>query len=220
MVEIVDQRRQQHGCRGVPKRVIGLAALGRGCLEQIRHQHLHLVVIGQIDEGVIAVTFLHVQQIQHPDLISGFLQQPSGIAQQLAFWVEADKGRTLRRQASLIQTGLGIRTGFACAAAADDDSIQIALVLAAVQPHADVLREHLVRLWRARPVLSVHGFRIAPFGRTVFLAAPVMTAGGKIDPDHYGIQDNENEDSFQAVLAPFNMKRRIHCRWKLPKDLG
>ena len=132
VVEIVDQRRQQHSGRRVPKRVIGLAALGCGRLEQIRHQHLHLVVIGQIDEWVIAVTFLHVQQIQHPDLISGFLQQPSGIAKQLAFGVKADKGRTLRRQASLIQAGLGIRTGLARAAAADDNGIQVALVLAAV----------------------------------------------------------------------------------------
>ena len=64
------------------------------------------------------------------------------------------------------------------------------------------------------------GFRIAPFGRAMFLATPVMTAGGKIEPDHHGIQGNENEDSFQAVLAPLDMKRLIHCRWKLPKDLG
>ena len=74
MIEIIDQRREKDGGRGVPEGVLRLCALGRCRLKEIRHQHLYLIVVGQIDEGVIAVAFLHVQQIQHPDLISGFLQ--------------------------------------------------------------------------------------------------------------------------------------------------
>ena len=97
VIEIIDQRREKDGCGGIPEGVLRLCALGRCRLKEIRHQHLYLVIIGQIDEGVIAVAFLHVQQVQHPDIIARFPQQSSGIPQQLALGVKTDKGRPLRR---------------------------------------------------------------------------------------------------------------------------
>ena len=219
VIEIIDQRREKDGCGGIPEGVLRLCALGRCRLKEIRHQHLNLVVIGQIDEGVIAVAFLHVQQIQHPDIIARFPQQSSGIPQQFTLGVKTDKGRPLRRQARLIQAGLCIAAGLACAAAADHDRVQVAPVLPAVQPHADVLGEHLVWLRWLGAVFPVQPLWTAPFGGAVFYAPPVVAPGGQHHSHQQTIGGGKKEDRLSAVLAPDNMKRMLHRRWELPDDL-
>ena len=218
VIEIIDQRREKNGCGGIPEGVLRLCALGRCRLKEIRHQHLHLIVVGQIDEGVIAVAFLHVQQIQHPDIIARFPQQSSGIPQQLALGVKADKGRPLRRQARFIQAGLCIAAGLACAAAADYDRVQVAPVLPSVQPHADMLGEHLVRLRWLGAVFPVQPLRAAPFCGAVFHATPVAAPGGQHRSHQQAIGGDKKEDSLSAVLAPNNMKRMLHCCRELPDD--
>ena len=170
--QIEDQRQQEHRRGGVPKGIVGLAAFRRGAFEQIGHKPLHIVVVPQVDKRIVAVAFLHVQQIQHPHLIALLSQQMPRTAQQLAFRVEHGKARV-----GLTQIWFGVKSRFACAAAADNDRIEVAAVLSPVQTHTDILCEDLVVLRRSRPVFSVDGSSRAPLGRTVFLAPAVIAAG-------------------------------------------
>ena len=81
---------------------------------------------------------------------------------------------------ALAATVTAMRNGTAltpCAAAADNDRIEVAAVLSPVQPHPDILREDLVVLRLGCPVFSVDGSGRAPLGRTVFLATAVIAAG-------------------------------------------
>ena len=71
----------------------------------------------------------------------------------------------------------GVKPRFACAAAADNDRVEVAAVFSSVQTHTDILREDLVVLWCGCPVFSVDGSGRAPLGRTVFLAPTVIAAG-------------------------------------------
>ena len=118
------------------------------------------------------MAFLHIQKIQHPHLIALLPQQMSRTAQQLAFRVEHGKARV-----GLTQIRFGVKSRFACAAAADNERVEVAAVLSSVQSHTDILREDLVVLRHSRPVFSVDGSSRAPLGRTVFLAAAVIAAG-------------------------------------------
>ena len=172
ILQVENERQEQHTCRCVPKRVVGLAAFWRGAFEQIGHKPLHIVVVPQVDKRVVAVAFLHIQKIQHPHLIALLPQQMSRTAQQLAFRVEHGKARV-----GLTQIRFGVKSRFACAAAADNERVEVAAVLSSVQSHTDILREDLVVLRRSRPVFSVDGSSRAPLGRTVFLAAAVIAAG-------------------------------------------
>ena len=141
-------------------------------LLQVGHKPLHIVVVPQVDKRVVAVAFLHIQKIQHPHLIALLPQQVPRTAQQLAFRVQHGKARV-----GLAQIRFGVKPRLACAAAADNDRIEVAAVLSPVQPHPDILREDLVVLRLGCPVFSVDGSGRAPLGRTVFLATAVIAAG-------------------------------------------
>ena len=170
--QIENESQQEHRRGRVPKRIVGLTAFWRGAFEQIGHKPLHIVVVPQVDKRVVAVAFLHVQQIQHPYLIALLSQQMPRTAQQLAFRVEYGKARV-----GLTQIRFGVKSRLACAAAADNDRIEVAAVLSPVQSHPDILREDLVVLRLGCPVFSVDGSGRAPLGRTVFLASTVIAAG-------------------------------------------
>ena len=45
VVQIEDQRKQQHGGRRIPKRILCLTSLWRGGFEQIGHKPLHIVIV-------------------------------------------------------------------------------------------------------------------------------------------------------------------------------
>ena len=79
VVQIEYQRKQQHTGSGIPKRVVGLASLGRGRLEEIRHHFLHVVIALKIGERVIAMAFFHVQEIDHTDFIPHFFQKITAV---------------------------------------------------------------------------------------------------------------------------------------------
>ena len=118
------------------------------------------------------MAFLHIQKIQHTNLITLLPQQMPRTAQQLAFRVENGKARV-----GLTQIRFGVKSRFACAAAADNDRIEVAAVLSPVQSHTDILREDLVVLRLGCPVFSVDGSGRAPLGRAMFLAPAVIAAG-------------------------------------------
>ena len=182
MVQIKYQRQQKHGCRRIPKGVLALGAFWRGTLEQVRHQPLHIVVIPEVDKGVITMAALHVQQIQHTHFIAFLLQQIARIPRQLSFRIEDNKAGVC-----LAEVGLGIKPCFARAAATHHYRVQIAAVLSAVQPDTDILCEQLVVLRLLCPVFPVYGSGVAPFSRAVFLSAPVVASGGEIDTESHSI---------------------------------
>ena len=191
MVQIEHQRQKQHRRCRVPKGIVGLAALGRRTLKKVCHKALHIVIIPEIDKGVITMAALHVQQIQHTHFIAFLLQQITRIPCQLSFRIEDNKAGV-----GLAEVGLGIKPCFARATAAHYHRVQIAAVLSAVQPDTDILCEQLVGLRLLCPVFLVHGFGVAPFSRAVFLSAPVVAAGGEINTESHSIREQKKEDSF------------------------
>ena len=71
----------------------------------------------------------------------------------------------------------GVEPALARAAAAHHQSVEVAAVFPAIQPHADVLGENAVFERVLVPVFLIHSPRIAPFGGTVFFASAVIAPG-------------------------------------------
>ena len=88
IVQIEDQCQKQHGSSLVPEGILGLAALGRGIFEQVGDKPLDVVICFQIDKWIVAMAFLHVDQIQHLNVISLFLQEITAIPKHFAFRVQ------------------------------------------------------------------------------------------------------------------------------------
>ena len=86
--KVEHQRQKEHGSRCIPERIIGLAAFWRGGLKEIRHHLLHVVVIFQIGEGIVTMTFLHVQKINDADFIALPFQQGAAVPEQLTLTVQ------------------------------------------------------------------------------------------------------------------------------------
>ena len=214
IVEIEHQGQKQHGGRRVPEGIVGLAALGGRALKEVGHQTLHIVIVPEIDEGVITVAALHVQQIQHPHFIALLLQQITGIPDQLALRIEDHKAGV-----GLAEIRFCVKSRLARAAAAHDHGVEVAAVLSAVQPHTHALGKELVGLRLFGPVLLVNGLSVAPFSRAVFLPAPVVMPGGEIDTEAHSICEQKKEDSFEAVLAKLDMGRVIHRLCEPGEDL-
>ena len=185
---------QQHGCRRVPERVVGLAPLGGSGFEQAGHQLLHIVIRLQIGEGIKAMAFLHAEQIQHLDFIAPHFEEGSRHAQQLPLAVQNEIGRT-----GLQQIDEGVEPALAGTTAANHHRVQIAAVLPAIQTHADMLGEHLIRLRVFRLILLIDGSSAAPFGGTVFLTTAVIAPGGQGNTDSQSINQQKNKGSLLTV---------------------
>ena len=127
VLEVQDKGHEQHGGRCVPKGVVGLAVLGGGGFKQVGHQTLDVVVVPQIDKGVVAEALLHIEQIQHTDLIAFLLQQVAGVPEQLPLGVQNNKTGV-----GLAKIGLGVEARFAGPGSANDHSVQVAPVLVSV----------------------------------------------------------------------------------------
>ena len=168
--QIKHQRHEEHTGRRVPERVVGLAPFRGSGFEQVRHHLLYIIVGFQIGKGIIAVTFLHVQKVHHLDLIAHPFQQAAAVTKQFPLTVQNKKGRI-----ALADVHFGIEAAFSRATAAHHQSVEVAAVLPAIQPHADVLGENAVFERVLVPVFLIHGPRIAPFGGTVFFASAVIT---------------------------------------------
>ena len=118
-----------------------MAALGRGSLDQVVHQLQCVLLISEIAEGIVAVGLAEVDQIQHPNFIAFAFEVAAGGKENFRFRVSND----------IVGVGLQnvwehIAPGFCCAAAADDQHVEAAPVLAAVQPQADVAGENFAPL--------------------------------------------------------------------------
>lgn len=83
-------------------------------------------------------------------------------------------------------------------------------MLMPVQTDRHILRENLVFGLGLGGIFAVDLTGIAPFGRAMFLPLAIITGRGQVDGKSQGVDKRENEDSFQAVLTPYNMKRLAH----------
>ena len=83
--QIENERQEQHTCRCVPKRVVGLTAFRRGAFEQVCNKPLHIVIVTEIHKRIVAMAFLHIQKIEHPHLIAFLFQQISRVPQHFPF---------------------------------------------------------------------------------------------------------------------------------------
>ena len=84
-----------------------MAPFGSGGFEQVCYHLLHIVVVLQIGKGVIAVAFVHIQKIDHFDLITLPFQQATAIAEQLSFAIQDEK-----RGVRLAEIDLCIKAAF------------------------------------------------------------------------------------------------------------
>ena len=178
-MQVENQRQQKHGSCLVPKRILALRSLWRCVLKQVCYQALNIIVVTQINEGVITVALRHVDKVDYADIITFLLQQVSGVSQQLAFGVQAHE-----RRVRVHNVGLGKETGFTGTGAAAGQDIQISAVLSAVQSNGDILRQNFILRCALICVLLVNLACHAPFGRAVLLASSIVPFGGEIDSNH------------------------------------
>jgi hypothetical protein len=119
-----------------------------------------------------------LDEVKDAQLIALLFQQMTRIAQDLALWIEHDE-----RRVTLHDIGFGVEARLTAAAAAHHHDVEIAPVLAPIQPNADILREKdvieliLVRIFTAKLL------RITPFGAAVLLTLTVIAFHGVIDAD-------------------------------------
>ena len=150
------------------------------------------------------MAFLHVVEVKHLDVVAVCFKQSPGVAQDLTFAVQYDQAGV-----GVHNVGFGVEPGLARAAASHHQDIQIAPVSAAIQPNGDILCENFVRGQLLIRIFPVDSFWIAPSGGAVFLPPAVVAVGGEVDANPQPIAQQKNEDSFQAVLTPYNVKRMV-----------
>ncbi len=190
-MQIEHQRQQKHRRRLVPKRVLALAALRRGVLKKVRHQTLNVVVVTKIYKRVVAMALLHVDEVDHLNVIAFCFQEPARVPEKLALWVEA-----YETAVGVHDVGFCKKPRLASTGAAADQDVQVAAVLSSVEADGDILRQNLVCGPVPAGILLVDRARRAPFRRAVFLTPPIVSVVGEINADPYGIAHKKYEDSF------------------------
>ena len=118
-----------------------MAALGRGSLDQVVHQLQCVLFVPEIAEGIVAVGLAEVDQIQHPNFIAFAFEVAAGGQQHFRLGIgDHVIGVGLQNVGQYIAPGLG------CTAAADDQHVETAPMLAAVQPQPNVTGEDFALL--------------------------------------------------------------------------
>lgn len=142
------------------------------------------------------MAFLHTEQIQHLNFIAPHFQKGARHAKKFPLAVQTKIGRT-----GLQQIDEGIEPALAGTTAANHYCVQIAAVLSAIQTHANMLGEYLVRFRVLCLILLVDGGCAAPLGGAVFLAPAVIAPGGQGYANGQGVDEQKNKDSFLTVLT-------------------
>ena len=204
VAQIEHQRHQQHHGGLIPERILALTALGRGILKDIRDHALHVVVIAEIDKRIVAMAALHVDQIDNLNDVTPFFQMHCGVAEKLALRVENDEAGVC-----LHDVRLGEKARLACAAAADNQDVQVSHVAVHFQRKPHVLRQNNVSRVVGIGVFLVRFFHAAPFGGAVLLPAAVVPIVREIHADQHGVDQQRREDSPKTVLAKSDLKRML-----------
>ena len=138
-MEIADKGLEQHGCRLIPERVLCLRSFGCCILKEVCGKPLNIIIAADIHEWVVAMAFLHINEVKDFYLIALLLQQMTGIPEQFTLWVKHDE-RSIR----IHNVGLGVEACFTCTGTAAYKHIQVSAVLSSVQADGDILRQQLV----------------------------------------------------------------------------
>ena len=138
-MKIADKGLEQHRCRLIPERVLCLRTFGRCVLKEVCGKPLNIIIAADIHEWVVAMTFLHINEVKDFDLIALLLQQMAGIPEKLTLGVKHNE-RSIR----IHNVGLGVEACFTCTGTAAYKYIQISAVLSSVQADGDILRQQLV----------------------------------------------------------------------------
>ena len=93
----------------IPEQVLGLAPLGGCILKEVGHKPLDIVIGLQIHEGVIAMAFLHVDEIQYFDGVSPLFQKVATVPEHFAFGIQHHI-----TAGSIHKARLGEEAGFTC----------------------------------------------------------------------------------------------------------
>ena len=127
IVQIEDQCQKQHGSRLIPEGILGLAALGRGVFEQVGDKPLDVIIRFEIDKRIVAMAFLHVDQIQHLNVVSLFLQEITAIPKHFAFRIQNHIAA-----GGVHKAGLGKEASFTGTGTAATKDVKISAVLSAI----------------------------------------------------------------------------------------
>ena len=114
-MEVEHQRQQKHGRGLVPERVLALGAFRCGVLEKVGDKALNVVVVSQIDERVVAMAFLHVDEVDHLNVVTLGFQKPARITKQFTLRVQTHKAGV-----GVHHIWLGKKPCLACAGASAD----------------------------------------------------------------------------------------------------
>ena len=88
------------------------------------------------------MAFRHIDKVKYAYLIAALFEKITGVTEQFALGVKADKGTKLAVFACgncFVKTRLGIETGFTRTATAHDYRVKVAAVFLAVQTDTDIL---------------------------------------------------------------------------------
>ena len=118
-----------------------MTTFGRGSLDQVVHQLQRILFVSKIAKGIIAVGLAEIHQIQHPNLVALAFEVAASGQQYFALWVgDYIVGVGLQN------VGEHIAPRLSGTAAADDQYVEAAAMLAAVQPQTDVAGENFALL--------------------------------------------------------------------------
>ena len=215
IMEIADKGLEQHRCRLIPERVLCLRTFGRCVFEEVGGQPLNIIIAADIHEWVVAMTFLHINEVKDFDLIALLLQQMAGIPEKLTLWVKHNE-RSIR----IHNVGLGVEACFTCTGTAAYQHIQVSAVLSSVQTNGDILRQQLVFRLILVGIFLVDRTSRAPLGRSVLFSPSVIVLRGEIDADGDPVHQKQSEDSFYTVLTKLYLEWVLHHRSELLNQSG
>ena len=78
-MEITDKSLEQHRRRLIPEWVLRLRAFGRCVLKEVGSKPLNVVIAADIHERVVAMAFLHINEVKDFYFIALLLQQMTGV---------------------------------------------------------------------------------------------------------------------------------------------
>ena len=215
IMEIADKGLKQHGCRLIPERVLCLRTFGCCILKEVCGKPLNIIIAADIHERVVAMAFLHINEVKDFYFIALLLQQMAGIPEQFTLRVKHNE-RSIR----IHNVGLGVEACFTCTGTAAYQHIQISAVLSSVQADGDILRQQLVfRLILVGIFLGDRTSR-APLGRSVLFSPSVIVLRGEIDADGDPVHQKQSEDSFYTILTKLYLEWVLHHRSELLNQSG
>ena len=105
-----------------------LASFRRGRLKEIGYKPLHIVVVSQIDKGIVTMAAVHIDKVKHTHLIAFLFKQTADVTDNFALWVKHYK-----RGVALHSVWLAEKSRLTCTRAAAHKNVQISAVLFSVQ---------------------------------------------------------------------------------------